>query len=140
MAVIDDLRRSMQKLKGSAVVLSVNAEVDPVTGEAVPVPVGTLAAGGGGGGTVSLTKPTNTYPAEVLTADGTEKSLTPPSGATHALITVTSGAVRIGYGTASTATSYAKGAAIEVSYAQIPAIRFTQDGAGTLRVEYWREA
>ena len=140
MAVIDDLRRSMQKLKGSAVVLSVNAEVDPVTGEAVPVPVGTLAAGGGSGGTVSLSKPTNTYPAEVLTATSSEGQLTPPAGATHALITVTSGAVKIGYGTAASAASYAKGDGVQVSYAQIPAIRFIQDGAGTLRVEYWKEA
>ena len=97
--------------------------------------------GGGGPGGGGATSPVATYAAQILGLNAGEKSLTVPAGANRALVTVTAGAALIGLGAATGAPSYAVGEGVEVSGAQLAALRLIQDGAAaTAYIDYWLEA
>ncbi len=107
-------------------------------GYASALSIGQLGGGPGGGG---ATAPVATYPGQVLTMNAGEKALTVPAGANQALVTVTAGAALIGLNAATGAPSYAVGEGVQVSGAQLAALRLIQDGgATTVYVDYWQEA
>lgn len=108
--------------------------------EASPLPVRVIGGGGVGGGSAPAV--TATYPPQALTASAAEVPLTVPAGATHALVTVTSGRARLGLGNAATAPVYAAGEGVEISGAQLAALRLIRDGGAdaAVRVDYWRVA
>lgn len=96
----------------------------------------------GGGGTAGNTRPVEVFDPEQLTPGEAEAALTVPPGATHALVIVTAGAVHIGLRSATGAPTYAVGEGVEISGAQLPALRLQRDGATTaaVRADFWREA
>ena len=108
-------------------------------GYASPLNTGQFGGGGSGGG--GATSPVATYPAQNLNLNAGEQPLIVPAGANRALVTVTAGAALIGLGAATGAPSYAVGEGVEVSGAQLAALRLIQDGgAATAHIDYWLEA
>lgn len=95
-----------------------------------------------GGGALAPTAPgtvTATYPAQELEVTAVEMALTVPGGANHALVTVLSGVVKAGLGSTASAPAYGTGSRIEVSGAELSALRLYSSGTAYVRVEYWSQ-
>lgn len=107
-----------------------------------PLPVALMGADGAAA-TIEGPKVTATYPSRSITVTNTAVGITPPAEATHALLTVTAGTVRVSLGTdLNTAPEQPTGTTIEVSGAELASIRLlnTTGTTATVWVEYWTEA
>lgn len=85
---------------------------------------------------------TGVYDPVDLVATATEGSLAPhvPEGATHCLISVTGGVMRLGMRRANTAPAFAERDLIRLSGLQLAGARFIREGSvdAPFRVEFWR--
>lgn len=112
------------------------APADP-TRPLVPLKLGELG-GGGAASTSSNTEVTATYAPQVLTVGAQETQLTVPAGANRALVRVTAGASRMGYGNAATAGVESSALLAGAQLAALRLIRFGAEDA-TVRADFWRE-
>lgn len=109
---------------------------DAATGKWVAAALDALGGSGGGtGGSV-----TATYPPQTLTVGVGQSSLTVPTGANRAQVTVTAGLAHIGLGDANGAPVYAVSEGVtDIQDAQLAALRMQREGQAdaTVRVDYW---
>lgn len=106
---------------------------------AVPVTTAMMASGGGGG-TAAPALPVRTYPGQALVVTSGDNTLSPPFGATHALVSVTAGTVRMSLGgSAAQAPLYPTDTTISLSGVQLSGLHLTSTDGAQVWVDYWRE-
>ncbi|WP_019008992.1 hypothetical protein [Deinococcus aquatilis] len=91
--------------------------------------------------TVAGQEATSVQTRQVLSVGAAEVGLTIPANANRALVTVTAGVAQMGFGDAPTAPEYAVKEGLQLSGAQLPALRLIRSGSSnaTVRIDYWRE-
>lgn len=130
-----DLNRFRQGGFSRTLMMGVDAD-----NNVVPLATTSLGGGGGGGGTAAPTLPVQTYPGQALAVTSGDNTLTPPSGATHALVTVTSGTVRMSLGgSAAQAPLYPTDTTLSLSGVQLTGLHLTSADGAQVWVDYWRE-
>lgn len=130
-----DNSRKTTELAGynAALLYADSGERSNPVGTTNPLPVTVVGGGAGGGGSEEAAQ---TYAPQILDA-GNGQSLTVPSGANRALVRVVTGSARMGLGSATTAPEVTPGGGLEISGAQLAALR-VDILSGQVRVDYWR--